>query len=88
MLAGEIGAAGHAGRGEGAYFGWWNFAAKLTLALAAGGVLPLLALAGYVPGGRDAASLEVLTFAYCVLPCGLKLAAAGLLHAHFLRRPR
>ncbi|MDE2604307.1 MAG: MFS transporter [Burkholderiales bacterium] len=88
MLAGEIGAAGHAGRGEGAYFGWWNFAAKLTLALAAGGVLPLLAPAGYVPGAREAASLEVLTFAYCVLPCGLKLAAAGLLHANFLRRAR
>ena len=42
LLAGVIQRAGHAGRAEGAYFGWWNFATKLNLALAAGLALPLL----------------------------------------------
>ena len=36
MLAGVITQAGDRGRFEGAYFGWWNFATKLNLALAAG----------------------------------------------------
>ena len=42
LLAGVIQRAGHAGAREGAYFGWWNFATKLNLALAAGLALPLL----------------------------------------------
>ncbi|MBL8307916.1 MAG: MFS transporter [Rubrivivax sp.] len=79
LLAGVIQRAGHGGRLEGAYFGWWNFATKLNLALAAGVALPLLAAFGYAPGGRDAAALQALTLAYCVLPCVLKLGAAGLL---------
>jgi GPH family glycoside/pentoside/hexuronide:cation symporter len=80
LLAGVIGAAGQRGRAEGAYFGWWNFATKLNLALAAGLALPLLALAGYTPGSRGPQALQALTWAYCVLPCVLKLAAAALLH--------
>lgn len=79
MLAGVIQRAGHDGRAEGAYFGWWNFATKLNLALAAGIALPLLALFGYVPGSRGDEALDALVIAYCVLPCVLKLAAAGLL---------
>lgn len=79
LLAGVIVAAGDRGRAEGAYFGWWNFAAKLNLALAAGLALPLLALAGYVPGSRTPQALQALVLAYCVLPCALKLAAAWLL---------
>jgi glycoside/pentoside/hexuronide:cation symporter, GPH family len=85
LLAGVIGAAGHRGRSEGAYFGWWNCAGKLNLALAAGVALPLLALAGYVPGSRDPAALQALTLAYCVLPCLLKLAAAALLWRSLIR---
>ena len=81
LLAGVIQRSAHAGRAEGLYFGWWNFAAKLNLALAAGLALPLLGLAGYVPGQRDEAGLQALTLAYCVLPCALKLAAAALLLA-------
>jgi Na+/melibiose symporter-like transporter len=54
---------------EGAYFGWWNCAGKLNLALAAGLALPLLALAGYVPGSRAPDALQALMLAYCVLPC-------------------
>jgi glycoside/pentoside/hexuronide:cation symporter, GPH family len=79
LLAGVIQRAGHGQRLEGAYFGWWNFATKLNLALAAGVALPLLALFGYTPGARDADALQALTLAYCLLPCALKLVAAALL---------
>jgi Na+/melibiose symporter-like transporter len=80
LLAGVIAQAGDRGRAEGAYFGWWNFATKLNLALAAGLALPLLGWLGYVPGTRDAAALGVLSAAYCLLPCALKAIAAGALH--------
>ncbi len=63
----------------GVYAGWWTAATKLNLGLAAGAALPLLDWAGYVPGARDAASLQVLALAYVGLPCALKLAAAALL---------
>ena len=85
MLTGLIQRAGHAGRLEGAYFGWWNFATKLNLALAAGIALPLLAAFGYTPGSRNADALSALTIAYCLLPSVLKLAAAGLLYARWIR---
>jgi Na+/melibiose symporter-like transporter len=65
---------------EGGYFGWWNFATKLNLALAAGLALPLLRAFGYAPGAREPPALQALTMAYCLLPCVLKLAAGGLLH--------
>jgi Na+/melibiose symporter-like transporter len=76
MLADAIRARGDEPR-AGAYFGLWNFATKLNLALAAGLALPLLAAAGYVPG--ESSVLEPLYFAYCLLPCALKLAAAAIL---------
>jgi len=85
MLAGVIQRAGHGGRLEGAYFGWWNFATKLNLALAAGISLPLLEAFGYSPGARDSSALTALTLAYCLLPCLLKLAAAGLLYTRLIR---
>jgi len=66
--------------GTGAYFGWWSFATKLNLALAAGLALPLLDLFGYAPGVRDAAALNALVVAYCVLPCVLKALAAAALY--------
>ncbi|HET9977302.1 MAG TPA: MFS transporter [Burkholderiaceae bacterium] len=87
LLAGVIGRAGHAGQAEGAYFGWWNFAIKLNLALAAGLALPLLALLGYTPGARDASALHALTLTYCLLPCALKLGAAALLAWGWMRTP-
>ena len=77
LLAGVIQADGQSGQAEGAYFGWWNFATKLNLALAAGLALPLLGAFGYVPGSRDASALDALVVAYCVLPCILKLLAAA-----------
>ena len=85
LLAGVIQRAGHSGRLEGAYFGWWNFATKLNLAMAAGVALPLLGVLGYTPGARDPEALRALTLAYCLLPCVLKLAAAVLLHRLLIR---
>ena len=87
LLAGLIGDLGERGRREGAYFGWWNFAAKLNLALAAGLALPVLAWLGYEPGSRDPQALMTLTAAYCLLPCVLKLIAGGALHWLVIRRP-
>jgi len=85
LLAGVIQRAGDSGRLEGGYFGWWNFATKLNLALAAGIALPMLALFGYTPGSRDADALAALTLAYCLLPCALKGAAATLLYTRWIR---
>jgi Na+/melibiose symporter-like transporter len=86
LLAGVIQRAGHGQQLEGAYFGWWNFATKLNLALAAGISLPALAFFGYQPGATDAQALHALTVAYCLLPCVLKLAAFGLLWSLWIRK--
>jgi Na+/melibiose symporter-like transporter len=86
LLAGTIADSGDHGQAEGAYFGWWNFATKLNLALAAGVALPLLSWLGYAPGAQDAAALQTLTNAYCLLPCALKLLAATLLYTLIIRR--
>ena len=86
-VAGVIAAEGDSGRHEGAYFGWWNFATKLNLALAAGLALPLLGALGYAPGTRGEDGLQVLALAYAVLPCALKLVAAGALYV-FIVRPQ
>ena len=88
LLAGVIQANGQSGRAEGAYFGWWNFAIKLNLALAAGLALPALGLFGYAPGARDAQALDALLVAYCVLPCLLKLAAAACLYFLVIKHPQ
>ena len=80
LLAGVIQGNGDSGRAEGAYFGWWNFAIKLNLALAAGLALPLLGVFGYEPGVRSPEALNALVMAYCVLPCVLKLTASAALY--------
>ena len=80
LLAGVIQSNGDSGKAEGAYFGWWNFAIKLNLALAAGLALPLLGVFGYAPGARSPEALSALVLAYCVLPCVLKLAASAALY--------
>jgi Na+/melibiose symporter-like transporter len=79
LLARVIDANGHGGAREGSYFGLWNLVNKLNLALAAGIALPLLEALGYREGSRDGAALDALAFAYALLPCALKLAAALLL---------
>lgn len=87
LLAGVIAQAGDRGQAEGAYFGWWNFATKINLALAAGLALPLLGWFGYAPGTRDGPALQALTIAYCLLPCALKALAATVLYLWVIRRP-
>ena len=87
LLAGVIQRAGHGGQLEGAYFGWWNFATKLNLALAAGLALPLLAWFGYAPGSTEPQALRALTIAYCLLPCVLKLGAMALLWRRWIHHP-
>jgi Na+/melibiose symporter-like transporter len=86
MLAGVIQGSGDRGLAEGAYFGWWNFATKLNLALAAGVALPVLGLLGYTPGAQDPQALQTLAWAYCLLPCVLKLVALGLLYFLIIRK--
>jgi hypothetical protein len=76
--SGPIGAGASEPIGAGASAGLWNFATKLNLALAAGLALPLLQFTGYTPGGSNIAPLY---WAYCLLPCVLKLAAVALLSA-------
>jgi len=84
LLAGVI--ADHRGAASGRFFGWWNLATKLNLALAAGLALPLLSGFGYAPGIRSDDGLQALTWAYCLVPCALKLLAAGLLYFSLLRK--
>ena len=79
LLTGVVQRAGHGAQAEGVYVGWWNSATKLNLGLAAGAALPLLSIAGYAPGRRDAQALQALSLAYVAVPCGLKLIAAALL---------
>ena len=86
MLAGLINSQPEPGRDSGIYWGWWNMAAKLNLALAAGLALPLLSFAGYEPGSRSEEALRSITWAYCLLPCLLKLGAAALLYFLFIRK--
>jgi Na+/melibiose symporter-like transporter len=86
LLAGCIADNHDRGRGEGRYVGWWNFVTKLNLALAAGLALPALGALGYVPGSREPDALHTLAIAYCLLPCALKLLAAGLLYTLIIRR--
>jgi Na+/melibiose symporter-like transporter len=79
LLAAVVRRSGQGGAAEGAFFGWWNSATKLNLALAAGLALPALQWAGYTPGSRDADALWSLSLAYAALPCVLKLLALGSL---------
>jgi Na+/melibiose symporter-like transporter len=85
LLAGVIADAGDRGRAEGAYFGWWNFATKLNLALAAGLTLPLLGLLGYIPGTQQPQALMALTIVYCLVPIAIKVVAALTLYVLMIR---
>ncbi len=85
LLASVIAEHGHGGKREGAYFGLWNLATKVNLALAAGVALPLLSLQGYTPGsGSDPLPLALT---YAALPSLLKLIAGMALFVAPLPEP-
>jgi GPH family glycoside/pentoside/hexuronide:cation symporter len=75
LLTGVVQRAGHAGQAEGAYAGWWQWATKLNLALAAGLALPALQWLDYTPGTQSPQGLLALTLVYGALPCAFKLIA-------------
>jgi Na+/melibiose symporter-like transporter len=79
LLTAVIHHAGDGGKREGAYFGLWSWATKMTLALAAGTALPVLAWLGYTPGDTADHGRQALSIAYAVLPCVFKAAACVLL---------
>jgi glycoside/pentoside/hexuronide:cation symporter, GPH family len=85
LLTGVIGDAGDRGCAEGAYFGWWNFATKLNLAMAAGLTLPLLELLGYTPGMQQPRALVALSTVYCLVPIAIKSVAAMALYMLMIR---
>lgn len=87
LLAGLVRGAGHGGRLEGAYLGWWNGATKLNLALAAGIILPLLGYWGYVPGRPTPEGLRALAWGCLWAPAALKALAAFLLYRGWVREP-
>jgi len=61
-------------------FGLWSFVSKLTLALAAVTLLPVLEISGFRAGTDNTDSaLFTLTALYAILPCTLKLGALVLL---------
>jgi GPH family glycoside/pentoside/hexuronide:cation symporter len=64
----------------GAYFGFWNVATKLALALAVGIAFPVLEWAGFEAGGdtQSEQGLVTLGLLYGGLPVALKLAAVVL----------
>ena len=66
--------------GEAVAFGLWSFVSKLSLALAAGTLLPVLDAAGFRSGaGNTDAALQTLTLLYALVPCALKLVAMAVL---------
>jgi Na+/melibiose symporter-like transporter len=79
LLTAVIHHAGDGGKREGAYFGLWSWATKMTLALAAGTALPVLAWLGYTPGDATEQGGHALSIAYAVLPCVFKAAACLML---------
>ncbi len=61
-------------------FSLWSFVSKMTLAIAAVALLPLLQSSGYVPGqSNDEAALWMLSLLYGAVPCLLKFLAIALL---------
>ena len=89
LLTGVVQRLGQAQTHQGLYWGWWQVATKLNLALAAGLTLPALQWWGYTPGQHDATGLWTLSCAYGLIPCLLKAAAALCLwlHRHALTPP-
>lgn len=68
--------------GEALAFGLWSFVSKLSLAIAAGTLLPILDAYGFKSGQTNLdAALQTLTILYALAPCVLKLVAMAVLAA-------
>ncbi len=65
--------------GGGRVFSLWTFLQKTALAIAAGVILPVLALTGYEPGATADEGGSALSVAYALVPCLLKLIAIPIL---------
>lgn len=60
----------------GAAFGIWSFVGKVSLALAAALVLPILTMTGFSPNGLNSPrTVAILALSYALLPCLIKLVA-------------
>jgi glycoside/pentoside/hexuronide:cation symporter, GPH family len=81
ILAGRIRVSGQVAQAASLYAAL-IFLGKFTLAIASGGALFALGVAGFEPAQGAGAGTEVLRVVYGLVPCAIKLlAAAGLLHA-------
>lgn len=68
--------------GEAVAFGLWSFVSKLSLAFAAGTLLPILDAYGFRSGQTNPDdALQTLTVLYALVPCALKLVAMAVLAA-------
>ena len=64
----------------------WAWAGGVAALPASAIALPVLDIAGFAPGHANSqGALAALSVSYALIPCGLKLAAAGLLYAFFVR---
>lgn len=71
---------------SGSHYAFLAFISKASLALASAIALPVLDAAGFKPQATNsAAALATLSAAYALIPCALKLGAAGLLYRFFIR---
>lgn len=67
-----------------AYFALYAFIVKTAMALASGAAFGLLALTDFAPATENSAqALGMLSFAYAVMPCLIKLGSAALLFRSF-----
>ena len=70
-------------------FGLWNFASKVSLAIVAVVILPVLQFFGFQPGlDNSEKDLFALSFGYAVLPCTLKMLAIWMLLRLRLEGPK
>jgi GPH family glycoside/pentoside/hexuronide:cation symporter len=71
---------------SGTYYAFLAFVTKVSLAIASAIALPALDIAGFKPKAvNDNEALLALSVAYALVPCILKLMAAGLLYVLFIR---
>ena len=73
---------------SGTYYALMSFMAKAGLALASALSLSFLDFAGFKPQtNNETQALLILSIPYALIPCLLKLCAAGFLYVFFIRTP-